>query len=156
MRERADTIRDEPREEMDDLELLTRMLNGQLDAARVAIVRKRLEDDPAFRDFAAPLLLTWSVPPHRERFPLPEGAWEHAWERLQQRIRIEIPSTPPAPAPKRSRIGRIFEIGFWLAMIYVVVLSLGTIIWDDLIQPNFFPKPTDGFVAPAVPAQPTP
>jgi hypothetical protein len=156
MRERADTMRDESREEMDDLELLTRMLNGQLDAARVAIVRKRLEDDPAFRDFAAPLLLTWSVPPHRERFPLPEGAWEHAWERLQQRIRIEIPATPPVPAPKRSRIGRFFEISFWSVMIYVVILSLGAVLWYDLIKPNWFPDPTDGYVAPSgVVAPPT-
>jgi len=158
MRERADTIRDESREEMDDLELLTRMLNGQLDAARVAIVRKRLEDDPAFRDFAAPLLLTWNVPPHRERFPLPEGEWERAWERLQQRIRVEIPSAAPAPAPTRKRwtIGRIIGIAFWSLMIYVVVLSLGTILWHDLIKPNWFPDPTDGYVAPSgVVAPPT-
>src|SRR6266704_907210 len=43
----------------DDVELLTRYLNEQLDPERVAIVRRRLEEDPAFLNWAAPLLLAW-------------------------------------------------------------------------------------------------
>ena len=53
-----------------------------------------------------------------------------AWERLQQRIRIEIPAAAPAPAPKRARwsIGRIFQIGFWSVMIYVIIISFAVIL----------------------------
>ena len=155
MREPADTIRDETRDgtrdDMDDLELLTRMLNGQLDAARVAIVRKRLEDDPAFRDFAAPLLLTWNVPPHRDRFPRPEGDWERAWERLQQRIRIDIPAAAPAPAPRSAlkRIGRIIQIGSGSVLIFYILYMFAVVYWYDVIKPIYFPVPPDGWVAPS-------
>ncbi len=151
MREPVNTIRDGTLDDMDDLELLTRMLNGQLDAARVATVRKRLEDDPAFRDFAAPLLLTWNVPPHRDRFPRPEGDWERAWERLQQRIRIDIPAAAPAPAPTRARwsIGRIIQIGFGSVLIFYILMAFGAIYWHDVIKPIYFPDPPDGWVAPS-------
>lgn len=159
MTDQTNAVLDE-RDDMDEIELITRLLNGQLSPARAAAVKKRLKEDPAFLELAAPLLLTWSVPPYIERHPRPEGEWERAWAEFQKRTGFpQRPEAPAAaPAPKRSRwsIGRIISIAFWAFMIYVVVLSLGTIIWDDLIQPNFFPKPTDGYVAPAGPAQPTP
>ncbi len=41
-------------------------------------------------------------------------------------------------------------------MIYVIVVSFGTILWHDLIKPNYFPDPTDGWVAPAAPADAKP
>lgn len=138
-------------DDMDDLELITRMLNGQLDPARVEAVRRRLAEDAEFRDLAAPLLLTWSVPPHIERNPRPEGEWERDWARLQQRLRVDIPAAAPAPAPTRGRwgIGRITEITVWSVLLYVVLASFATILWFDLIKPRYFPDPTDGYVAPS-------
>lgn len=74
----------------DDLELITSWLNGHLDPERVEAVRKRLEEDPAFRDLAAPLLITWSIPRYRDRHPRPEGEWEQEWEKFKQRPGYKI------------------------------------------------------------------
>ncbi|MCL4212725.1 MAG: FecR domain-containing protein [Gemmatimonadales bacterium] len=81
-------------DDMDDLELVTRMLNGQLDPARVEAVRRRLAEDAEFRDLAAPLLLTWTVPPHIERYPRPAGEWERDWSEFAQRAGIAPPPDP--------------------------------------------------------------
>jgi hypothetical protein len=132
----------------DDVELITRMLNGQLDPVRVAAVRKRLEEDAAFRELAAPLLLLWSLPKHHERFPRPAGEAERDLERLQQRIRAEIPTdvpvdvpaaAPPRPTGIVQRISRIFEAGLWTFFIYVIVVGFGAILWFDVLKPTFFP-----------------
>lgn len=66
MTEHTDSVLDHA----DDLELITRLLNGQV---------------------AAPLLIMWSLPNHYERLPRPEGEAERDWERLQQRIRVDYP-----------------------------------------------------------------
>ena len=97
-------------DDMDDLELITRMLNGQLDPERIEAVRRRLAEDAEFRDLAAPLLLTWTVPPHIERNPRPDGEWERDWSEFTKRTgfgepRPETPSEPP-PRKKRVRWGR--------------------------------------------------
>ena len=98
-------------DDTDDLELITRMLNGQLDPERVEAVRKRLEEDPAFRDMAAPLLLTWTIPKHLERHPRPEGEWEEGWSALTSR-----PGFRPEP-PRRKRSS-------WSGWLTVIVLAL--------------------------------
>lgn len=67
------------------LELITSWLNGQLDPERVEQVRRRLDDDPAFRELAAPMLLTWSVPKHLERHPRPAGELECNWDDFTRR-----------------------------------------------------------------------
>ena len=40
---------------IDEIELVIDYLNGHLDPERLEAVRKRLEEDAAFRDLAAPL-----------------------------------------------------------------------------------------------------
>lgn len=70
---------------MDDLELVTRYLNGQLDPERAEQVRLRLESDPEFYNLAEPLLFAWSVPRHVERHPRPEGELEEMWDRFTKR-----------------------------------------------------------------------
>lgn len=84
-RTRNDTALAPLDERPDDLELITSFLNGQLDPDRVEQVRQRLEDDPEFRDLAAPMLLTWSVPPHHERHPRPAGEIERHWDEFTRR-----------------------------------------------------------------------
>lgn len=73
------------REEDENLRLLTEYLNHQLDPERVAIVRQRLEEDQAFREWAAPLLLAWSVPAHHESHPVPQGEIEKRWDEFTKR-----------------------------------------------------------------------
>jgi FecR protein len=80
---------------MDDLELITSYLNGHLSSERVEQVRKRLEEDPAFLDFAAPVLLTWSVPTHLERHPRPVGELERDWEAFVRRTGFGQRRRPP-------------------------------------------------------------
>ena len=74
-----------------DLELIVDALNGHLSPARVAEVTRRLEEDPAFRDYAAPMLLTWSVPSYLERHPRPVGELENAWNEFAERAGIAQP-----------------------------------------------------------------
>lgn len=74
-----------------DLELIVDALNGHLSPERVAEVTRRLEEDPAFRDFAAPMLLTWSVPSYLERHPRPVGELESAWNEFAERAGIAPP-----------------------------------------------------------------
>lgn len=84
-------------DDMDDLEQITSYLNGHLDPERLEAVRRRLEEDATFRDLAAPLLLTWSVPTHLQRNPRPEGEWERDWEEFTKRAGFQ--QEPPAPKP---------------------------------------------------------
>ena len=151
-------------DDMDDVELIVTYLQDRLPADRAEAVKRRLTEDAEFREFAAPLLLVWSVPPRWKRKPRPEGETERAWAEFVKRTGFPerrpeppvAPPEPPAPAPRRSRIGRFFEISFWSVAIYVVVLSLGAVLWYDVIKPNWFPDPTDGYVAPSgVVAPPT-
>jgi hypothetical protein len=68
-----------------ELELITSYLNGHLDPDRLEQVRRRLDDDPEFRDFAAPMLLTWRVPKHLARHPRPVGELEKHWDEFTKR-----------------------------------------------------------------------
>ena len=54
MTEHTDEVFDDAteRQAMEDLELITRMLNNQLDPERVEAVKERLKTDAAFRDLA--------------------------------------------------------------------------------------------------------
>ncbi len=104
---------------MDDLELVISWLNGQLDPERAEAVRRRLEEDAAFREFAAPLLLAWSVRPRHEREPRPEGEQEREWERFVRRT--GFPHRGPDGSPRRRR---------WvMPLVWVVLLTLGTLLF---------------------------
>jgi len=74
-----------------DLELIIEALNGHLSPERIAEVTRRLDEDPAFREFAAPMLLTWSVPSYLERHPRPVGELENAWNDFAERAGITQP-----------------------------------------------------------------
>ena len=90
-------------DDMDDVELIVTYLQGRLPAERAEAVKRRLTDDAAFLEFAAPLLLTWSVPKHIVRKPRPEGETERAWAEFVKRTgfpnRPQEPPAAPAPAP---------------------------------------------------------
>ena len=72
-------------DDMDDVELIVTYLQGRLPAERAEAVKRRLKEDAAFLEFAAPLLLTWSVPKHIVRNPRPEGETERAWAEFVKR-----------------------------------------------------------------------
>ncbi len=95
----------------DDLRLVTEYLNHQLDPERVAIVRRRLEEDQAFREWAAPLLLAWSVPKRHEREPLPRGEIEKRWDEFTKRAGF-------IHQKRRARKR-------WLTIIAIAVIALG-------------------------------
>jgi hypothetical protein len=80
-----------------DIELITEYLNEHLDPERMEQVRQRLDEDPAFRDLAAPLLLTWSIPTHLERHPRPVGELERDWAEFVRRT--GFPGTQPPRKP---------------------------------------------------------
>ena len=69
-----------------DIELITRFLNRQLDAAGAAHVQKLIEEDKDFRDLAEPLLYVWTeLPTYAERHPRPPGELERHWDRFTKR-----------------------------------------------------------------------
>ena len=70
---------------MDDLELITRFLNQQLDPEVAEQVRERLETDPDFYNLAEPFLFAWSVPRHVDRHPRPPGELEELWDKFTKR-----------------------------------------------------------------------
>ncbi len=76
---------DEALAEGAEIELIVEYLNKHLDPERMEQVRKRLEDDEAFRDLAAPLILTWSIPTHLARHPRPVGELERDWAEFVRR-----------------------------------------------------------------------
>ena len=114
--------RDSVLDNIDDIELITRMLNGQLDPDRVEAVRRRLEEDPLFRDLAAPLLLTWTVPRHLERKPRPAGELDRDWNEFTRRTGIG----QSRPAPSRWRRGLR-----WLALVIFGMWALTIQLSDD-------------------------
>src|SRR5688500_18075439 len=69
-----------------DLELITEYLTGRLPAEQVADVKRRLDEDEAFREFAAPLIVAWSVPPRWQRHPMPRAELEKQWDRFTKRV----------------------------------------------------------------------
>ena len=105
-------------DDMDDVELITSYLNGQLDPDRAAAVRRRLEEDAEFLEFASPFLLVWSVPPHIERHPRPEGELERHWEEFVRRTgfgKRERPMRKPRP---------------WLfKLLQVLILGLAVVVY---------------------------
>jgi ferric-dicitrate binding protein FerR (iron transport regulator) len=112
-------------DDMDDIELITSYLNGQLDPERAEAVRRRLEEDEAFREFAEPLLLAWSVPTHLERHPRPEGEWERAWEEFVKRT--GFPKRPPKWRKRRLWV-------FSLIQIAVLATLIGVYVWLEPIR----------------------
>lgn len=104
-------------DDMDDLELLITYLQGKLDPERAAAVKKRLEEDAAFRDFAEPLLIAWSVPPKHEREPRPEGELEAAWAEFVRRTGF---GQEPPRAKRRPRLHLILLVLFGAI---VIILS---------------------------------
>ena len=138
-----------------DLELLITALNGHLSPERVAEVTRRLEEDPAFRDLAAPMLLTWSVPSYLERHPRPVGELESAWTEFAEMAGIAQPAAASAARPSGRVLWsrrRTWERIMWFIVAFMLIVPMGATIWYDVIKPEYFPEPTDGYVAPAVPA----
>jgi hypothetical protein len=68
-----------------DLLLITDYLIGELDPAQVAAVKLRLKEDDAFREYCAPILLAWSVPPRHVRNPMPRVELEKHWDDFTKR-----------------------------------------------------------------------
>jgi ferric-dicitrate binding protein FerR (iron transport regulator) len=126
--------------EMADVELVTRFLNRQLDPDQDARVRARIENDAAFREFAAPLIIAWSVPPRWERQPRPAGEKERMWDEFTKRAGFVY--------QKRRRRRR-----FWLIFTGIVLaLVLGVCYFADDLERGavtavlFEPVPDSGGV----------
>lgn len=125
-------------DDMDDLELLTAMLNGHLDPERVEAVKQRLADDPAFREFAAPLLLTWSIPPHLERKPRPEGEWEREYHAFIGRMRArDLRPEPARPSTWRKHpLWRVARLLVLLPLVYLaLLLGISALGWLGFFRP---------------------
>jgi hypothetical protein len=67
------------------IELITDYLMGSLDPAQVEAVKLRLETDAEFRDYCAPIILAWSVPPKHEREPMSRAELARHWNNFTKR-----------------------------------------------------------------------
>jgi hypothetical protein len=68
-----------------DLDLITDFLANELDPEQVAEVRRRLEEDSAFRDFAAPIVAAWNVKPLWQREPIARAEVEKSWAKFTKK-----------------------------------------------------------------------
>ena len=68
-----------------DLQLLTDYLAGALSPELVADVKRRLDEDPAFREYAAPLIAAWSIPPRWQRHPMSRDKLVRSWDEFTKR-----------------------------------------------------------------------
>ena len=65
-----------------DLHLISDYLSNDLDPAQVAQVRRRLEEDPTFRDFAAPIIAFWEA--GRDLPPTPRSELVTSWNAIKR------------------------------------------------------------------------
>src|SRR5262245_30020022 len=92
-----------------DLDIITDFLANELDPAQVADVRRRLEEEPAFRDFAAPIVAAWNVAPRWRREPPESTEIVLSWDRFTKLARFTH--------QRRKR-------GWWWTLVFFVVLML--------------------------------
>jgi len=109
----------------DDLELITSYLNKRLDPERVAQVARRLEEDPEFRELAAPMLLVWRLPTHLERHPRPPGELERDWDRFTR----EAGFVHQRRKARRRRL--------WIFAISALVLGLSSFVLRGRIAATY-------------------
>jgi len=122
--------------EADEIELIIDYLNGHLDPERLEAVRKRLDEDEAFRDLAAPLLLTWSIPKHLVRHPRPEGELEREWAKFARRVGIDQPPEAQPPKPSRWERWKAFNKSTGAKMMFL--FALGAYLYGGHLALNNF------------------
>jgi len=122
--------------EADEIELIINYLNGHLDPERLEAVRKRLDEDEAFRDLAAPLLLTWSIPKHIVRHPRPEGELEREWAKFARRVGIDQPPEVEPPKPSRWERWKAFNKSKSAKIMFFV--ALGAYLYGGQVAFNAF------------------
>ena len=104
---------------MDDLELVIRYLNQQLEPDIAEQVRVRLENDPEFYNLAEPLLFAWRIPRHVDRHPRPPGELEEMWDRFTRRAGF---------VHQRQRARRRRR---WLLAIVVFAIGISAFVMRD-------------------------
>ena len=122
----------------EDIELITSYLNGHLDPERLEAVRKRLDEDEAFRDLAAPLILTWSIPKHIVRHPRPEGELERSWAEFTRRVGIDQPPEVEPPKPSRWERWKAFNKSTGAKVMFFVALGAylygGQVVFNNFVD----------------------
>lgn len=110
--------RDDPEMVNDpDLELLTDYLAKELDPEQVAVVKRRLDEDEAFRTMAAPLIAVWELPPRWKRNPMPRAELEKHWDEFTKRAGF-------VHQKRKARRRRL-----WL-LIVLLALTSAAGVWD--------------------------
>jgi ferric-dicitrate binding protein FerR (iron transport regulator) len=111
--------------EMSDLELITRFLNGQLDEESDAAVRRRLDNDDAFMDLAAPLLFVWSIPAEWKANPRPADE--------DERMRKEFAKRAGFVSQRREARRR----RLWILGLILLGLGIGALARKDDIRDRY-------------------
>lgn len=106
----------------DDLALIVRYLNRELDSGMAEQVAKRLDEDPAFYSLAEPLLYAWSVPPRLERKPRPAGELEREWDKFTKKAGFRY----------QRRKARRFRL--WMLAIILAVSGISGFLYRGRIQ----------------------
>jgi hypothetical protein len=117
-----------------ELGLITDYLMGELPPERVAEVKRRLEEDDAFRELAAPLVLAWSVPPRWKRQPMPRAELVRSWDEFTKRAGF---------VHQRQKARRRRP---WMIRAVLVVLApvlLAALVFGALVLGAVWNSPTD-------------
>ena len=103
-----------------DVELVADYAAGEADAAQVAEVVDRLQHDPKFREFAAPVLIAFSGPPSPE--PMSREELAAHWDEFTKRAGF-------VHQKRKARIRRM-----WIAFAAVIVLGALGFFFRDAIE----------------------
>src|SRR4051812_28111202 len=83
-REEDELLTNVTEEEVRDVELVVKLLQGRLEPDKATVVRQRIKDDQAFHDFVAPLAVAFAVadlPPARAT----EAEMQRDWDAFTEK-----------------------------------------------------------------------
>ncbi len=99
-----------------DMDLVIEYLQGKLDSGRVALVKQRLSEDPAFLEFASPLIWAWTATTDpRDVPPVTREELEMRWDEFTKRAGF-------IHQRRRTKVRRLRLLG-------IVLLALATGGW---------------------------
>src|SRR4051812_27453525 len=101
-----------------DLDLIIDYVSQELDPARVAEVERRLREDTAFQDFAAPIIAAWTAKPKLVTPVIPPRQLERDWDEFTRRAGF---------THQRARARRRWAVRILALLALVSAAAVGTV-----------------------------
>jgi hypothetical protein len=110
-----------------EADLIIDFLSGDLDRERMLEVRRRLDDDPVFKDLATPIIYAWSVPRYATRRPMSRAQYDRLRDDFARRAGLGgLRITRERRRWNWRRIGRYGAI---VLAAFAVLGALGAVVY---------------------------